>query len=287
MWESGGSFCYVVDVPERGRAALPWAARSAAPVDRTERRLVGHAPKVEIVDFDVRPGVARARVTLTAAEPADAEAWEASFAVDRGFVNMLRPHDLMHIARSCHGGLGVSVLRQGLLVAAAGAVGSVPLGPSVIVRRPSELVRQAREIFCARDPQYEMWECPIEVTTETGTRLLHRGQHDLGGYEVFVVHGFVLGRECVAITLPRVCFDCAATLTAPILDKPGALVLRPFGDPKLEREMRLLFALEEARIHFEAGDLDAAERSGLEALAIDFHNEQVRALLDDIDNRRP
>jgi hypothetical protein len=55
-----------------------------------------------------------------------------------------------------------------------------------------------------------MWESPVEVTTETGTRLLHRGLPTLGRYDVFVVHGFVLGRECVAITLPRVCPDCAA-----------------------------------------------------------------------------
>jgi hypothetical protein len=32
--------------------------------------------------------------------------------------------------------------------------------------------------------------------------------------------------ECVAITLPRVCPDCAATLTAPLLDSSDALEIR-------------------------------------------------------------
>jgi hypothetical protein len=131
-----------------------------------------------------------------------------------------------------------------------------------------------------------MWECPVEVTTETGTRLLHRGRLPLGRYEVFVVHGFILGRECVAITLPRVCPDCAATLTAPVLDKPDALQMRPFGDPKFERDTRVLFAIEGARVHLEAGDLDAAESSVLEALCYERSNEQANALLEEIEGRR-
>ena len=100
------------------------------------------------------------------------------------------------------------------------------------------------------------------------------------------MHGFIYGRECVAITFLGVCPDCAATLTAPMLDQEEGVSTRPFGDPKLEREMKLMFALESARVHFEAGDLDAAERSAFEALVCDHLNPQALALLDDIERRR-
>ena len=280
------SFDYVIDVPEGGRASLPWVARVRTPVDPEAELLVGHSPAVALDDFDVRPGVQRTRITLTAANSTGAAWHEASLTIDRGFANMLKPHDLVHVARGRRDGLGISVLRQGLLIAAAGSVSSVSLGDTVSVRRPGDLVREAEQIFRARDPAYEMWNCPIEVTTETGTRLLHWGRPTLGRYEVFVVHGFVCGRECVAITLPGICPDCAATITAPLLDKPDALQVRPFGDPKEERETRVLFSLEAARIHLEAGELDAAESAVYKALMYERSNEQAQSLLQEIDERR-
>jgi hypothetical protein len=281
-----GRFDYAIEIPDGGRASAPWQARLRGPVESDEPRLVGHGPLVDLEDFDVRPGVCRTRITLTAASAENAGARALSFVVDRGFAEMLQPHDVLNVSRGYHDQLGVSVLRRGILVGAAGAVSLVPLGDAISVRYPSDLAAPAAAIFRARDPQYRMWETPVEVTTEAGTRLLHRGRPTLGIYEVFVVHGFVLGCECVAITLPRVCPDCAATLTAPLLEQSGNFTITPFEDPRLLRELRILLALEAARLHFEKGDLDAAESSAWEAIIYDRENDTARALLERIDERR-
>jgi hypothetical protein len=170
-----------------------------------------------------------------------------SFVVDRGFAAMLRANDVLHIADGPRGGIGVSVLRQGELVAAAGRVSCVPLGERVKVGMPGELISQAQAILRTRDPAYKMWECPLEVTVDTTTRLLHWGRIHFGPYEVFVVHGFVLGEECVAISRLGVCPDCAATLTAPLLGKSDAIQTVSFFDVQLERARRAREAIELAR----------------------------------------
>jgi hypothetical protein len=223
-----GLFEYAIEVPAGGRASSPWVARLLTPVAPLEQRLVGHAPTVELIDFEERPGVQRTRITLTAPDSVSATAREVSFAVDRGFATMMKPQDMVHVVRNGGGGLGISVLRQGLLVGAAGAVTSVPLGSAITVRRPIDLERQAEAIFRTRDHEYRMSECPVEVTTETATHLLHRARRTIGRYEVFVEHGFVETLECVALTLMGVCPDCAATLTALLLDKPDALQMGTF-----------------------------------------------------------
>ncbi len=51
-----GRFDYVVRVPHAGASALPWTARLREPLATTERRLVGHAPRVELEEFEPRPG---------------------------------------------------------------------------------------------------------------------------------------------------------------------------------------------------------------------------------------
>ena len=65
---------------------------------------------------------------------------------------MLRPGDALHISRTRCAGVGLSVLRESQLVAAAGAVSAVPLGAEVTVSHPGDLVRQAEAIFRVRDP---------------------------------------------------------------------------------------------------------------------------------------
>jgi hypothetical protein len=74
------------------------------------------------------------RVTLTATEK-HAIASSFWFNVDRELIAMLRGSDVLHISRTHRAGLGLSVLRDGQLIAAAGAVMHVPLG-TVSVRHP-------------------------------------------------------------------------------------------------------------------------------------------------------
>lgn len=258
---------YVVHVPDGARTVRRWSANLREPVPDGAKRAVGHEPEMTLDDFDERPGVCRTRITLAASDEAVAKFREISFTVDRNFADMLRPRDVMHIAQSYHDGVGVSVLRSGALVAAAGAVSAVPLGDSIVVRRPAE-AGQVHAIYRARDPLYEEWEVPVQIETALGLRLLHRGRGELGGHDFFVVHGFVRGIECVAISLLGVCPDCAATLTAPLLTKPDAIRMRWFHDPKEQLEAKVLFALESARFGHGGGQSPDGRGFGDESDAV-------------------
>ena len=85
---------------------------------------------------------------------------------------MLRAKDVLYISRTHCEGLGLSVLRDGELIAAAGAVMHVPLGPPVNVRYPHELVEEAEAVFRARDPEYDTWNYPAQL--RVGTAVLCR-----------------------------------------------------------------------------------------------------------------
>ena len=289
-------FDYVVDVPAGAHASLPWTARLRPDPDwegqRAEYRplpAVGLAPGVILENFDARPGVARTRVRFVARDDKDAGFKEVSFVVDRDFAGMLKPRDTLVAAVDLHGAFAVSVMREDLLVAAAGAVHCVPLGNAVKVTQPGALARQAEALFRARDPEYRIWETPVEITTETGTRLLHRGRPDLGRYEAFVVHGFIHGSECVALTCLGVCPDCAATLTAPVINAADSARWVPFKsarDVRFERDVEVLVRVENGRTHLDAGELDRAYLAAMEALIYDPDNEAARRLLDEIERRR-
>lgn len=275
---------YFIQVPNGARASLPWAVALQPPIDGRPR-LVGHSPTVDLQDFDEREGVPRTRITLTASSRTLAAAHGLSFVVDRALASALRPGDELCIGAGFDGGIGISILRRGQLVAAAGAVSSVPLGPSFNVGFAGDLARQAEEVFRTRDPQYELCERPVQVTIDGITRILHRARIVIGQYEVFVVHGADEGPECMAISRVGVCPDCAATLTAPLLEEEKNVSVRPFESAREWRDTALLFALEEARVRFEAGDVEEAYSSALRALSLDRDSQDAIALVEQIERR--
>jgi len=227
-----GTFDYVFDVSTVAGAAGPLQGRPREPLARTDRRLLGHAPLLEAVEYQREAWQLYARITLTGGEGRHASVRSASFSVDRGLVRVLRQGDVLYISRTLCAGLGLSILRDGQLVAAAGAITSVPLGTDVSARHPGDLVEQAEQIFRTRDPQYRTRESPIELSVAGVTRILHGGRPTLGPYEVFVRHGFLRGipgtDESLSIERRGVCPDTAAHTTAQLLDEEG---LRLSRDP--------------------------------------------------------
>jgi len=224
MIATSGTFKYSITIPEGGRAALPWVAQPTEPLKGDDQRLVGHNPSVQLTDFDERYGVARTRITLTTQDRAQAIAGAFSLVVNRNFAGMLKPRDVLNVVRTHMCCLGLSLLRDDVLVAAAGAASAVPLGDGVTVQYPDDLAREVNRVYQTRDPRYRMGEVPIQITVDGVTRLLHGGRVTLGRYEVFVVHGFEpADRECIALSLVGVCADCAATLTAPLLERNDLL----------------------------------------------------------------
>jgi hypothetical protein len=246
-----GTFEIVVVVPQSGEDRAPWRVQLCKPIEPTgddlrDDRLVGHSPRLEISDAgmtpDVRtspftgtagPRVLRSRMTLTASKRKHARVASVAFHVDQALTMALLPSDMLFLARTACGGLALSIVRDGQLVAAAGAVSAVPLGELVHVRIPIDEVREAEGVFRKSDPEFEFRELPIEIRLGELTGLLHRGRLRHQSYEVFVEHGFYPGlpgtNECVAVSLTGTCPDIAAVASAQLLDSPDALEIVRWG----------------------------------------------------------
>ena len=240
-----GTFDYVAIVPELVEDQAPWKVRLRTPIqltgdDRSNTRLVGHSPTLEISDAGmtpsaqtsrltgkVSPRVLRSRLTLTATTRNDAGVASVSFHVDRALTMALCPHDMLCMARTGCGGLALSIIRNGQLVAAAGAVSAVPLSEDVRARTPIDILREAEAVFRKHDPDFEFGHLPVEIRIGEQTRLMHGGRRRIAPYEVWVEHGFYRGipgtNECVAISLIGTCPEVVAISSAQLLDSPDAL----------------------------------------------------------------
>jgi hypothetical protein len=90
-----------------------------------------------------------------------------------------------------------------------GAVGAVPLGSEISVKIPYELLEKAEAILRQRDPEFELDHHPIEICIGDRPKILYCGHLQMGGYHVWVDHGFLLGMpgtaESVSITLDEAC----------------------------------------------------------------------------------
>ena len=282
-------FDYVIDIPEGAHLALPWTARLRVPPEEGWTATVGAHPMVTFENFDVRPGVERTRIRFETAAGDTADFKAVSFVVDRRLAEMFKPNDTLYVARRDRGGFGVSVIRQVLLVGAAGSVSAVPLGGSIAVSLPDQLSNDAEAVFRQVDQKYRMWEVPVQIAGELQVRLLHRGRATIGRYEVFVVNGFAGGTENVAITLPGVCPDCAMTLTAQVINGPDSIDYVPaktLQDIRFERDARVLFLVETGRAHLATGNLDAAYDAAIEACVYDSDSDAARQLLQEVERRR-
>jgi hypothetical protein len=235
-----GTFDYVATVPHQFEARQ-WTVSHRTPVeggsDRLRgRRLVGLSPSLEITDAGLtpnpgysrgiwRPEVLRCRLTLRATDGKNASVSSASFCVDRGVVAALRPGDLLYMARTPCAGLALSAVRDGNLVFAIGAVTKVPLGNNVSARMPLELLEEAEAIFRRSDRTFEFRELPIELTSGTAACLLPGGSASIEGYDIRILHGFLVGipgtDECLAISRKGLCSDVAAGCSARLIDVDG------------------------------------------------------------------
>jgi len=233
-----GTFDYVAIAPERPLdASHPWTVALREPLKSTgdrlhDSRLLGIAPTLEVRDAGLtpnagfthgvwRPEVMRTRLTLRASERERSTVSAASFFVDTSLVSRVRSGDLLYMVRTPCAGLALSVVRQGRLVAAVGAVTRIPLGDNVVARIPSDLITEAEAAFRTRDSAFELPELPIEFAVGGDTFVSLRSRRTLGGYHVSIQHGFYRGTpgidESVAIADVALCPDTAANASAILL----------------------------------------------------------------------
>ena len=255
-----GTFDYVAVVPKQPTTLLSahlrtpvvpfdsqrWLEHRSGSDDSSralfEDRLVGYDPTISIDDAgitpdgsvagNVLPKVLRSRITMTAATRSHARVRSATFHVDSALSTLLQPRDRVFFGRTDCGGVGMSVVRDGRLVVAVGAVSSVPLGDHVRVHTPHQLVVEGERPFKGIDPDFHFPELPVQVDVDGTTRIFFRARTDIGDYFLWVEHGFFLGlpgtEMCVAIALKRACPDVAAIASAQLLDDPSALLMTPW-----------------------------------------------------------
>lgn len=213
-----GTFDYVSLVPDPEDRSKPWPVRLREPVELSgdslfDSRLVGIAPMLKMSDSGltpdadmvsattglVRPNVLRTQLKLIASKRDRAHVSAASFHLDEALISVLQPRDVLNMTRTPCGGLGVSVIRDGLLVVAAGAVTAVPLGPEFEARIAAD--------------DFEFPELSAEVKVGSLT------------YDVWKGHDFLPGvpgnDECLSISLNGVCPAAAAQSSAILLDLDG------------------------------------------------------------------
>lgn len=235
---ASGTFDYVVVVPDDPKQqGRPWPARLRSVNSRDETlsgtRLVGLTPRLQITDAGPTPNagwnrgrwlpsVPRGRMTLSASSRRAATVASASFHVDMGLIRSFQPGDIVNLARTGTGGLGISVVRGETLLAAVGAVTAVPLGNDLVACYPGKVMQAVEALFRERDPMVELPEVPIEIRIGDQIRILFRANLELGPYRVFMIHGFYSGTPgtdgCAAITRVGAGPEIAANSSAQLLD---------------------------------------------------------------------
>jgi hypothetical protein len=205
MISAAGTFCYAGIAPETiqdRRKGWPLNEQSESgraddpEYDRLcDNRLVGIRPTVRI---DGR----RLMIEAPISERDLAEHGAAALELDSWLINAIRGGDVLTLVRNGNGELGLSLVREGRLVAAAGAVRSTPLGEGLTVREGPEV--DTEHIW---EPRPDGW---MEVSVSGEVRRLRAGEEaTIGGYRFSVFRlsefGFDGTDEMLAISLEDAC----------------------------------------------------------------------------------
>jgi len=229
-----GTFEYVSIVPPEGEREREWSVQLAKPVifrgDKlADSRLVGHAPVLAITACEptLKPGdkhtrIQRSRFTLKASSPENSTVSSVAFYVDQRMLSVFQTGDSFYMSRTACAGRGLSLIREGRLVFALGAITSVTLGIGIQAFTPYDIVREAEALFKRNDPEFDFHEFPVQIEVDGKIATMYRGHRMMSGYEVGVIHGFYPGmpgkNECAALTLSSSCKLSIASITAQFFD---------------------------------------------------------------------
>jgi hypothetical protein len=159
---------------------------------------------------------------LIASRKANALVAETSFILDRGLILALLPRDLLHIARTGCGGIGVSAIRSDHLIFAFGAITAVPLGRDFEARIPMDLLRKAEDVFRSRDANFQFREYPVLIRASGGERIMYGGRVELNSFSVWVLRGHYPGTpgtdESVSVVRKGSCSAVDANTSALFLN---------------------------------------------------------------------
>jgi hypothetical protein len=184
--------------------------------------LLGAAPTLTWAEHTPEPWKLYARVTLTASESGAGDAQSISFVIDRGLLTMLRSGDVVHIAASP--GLGLSIVRDDFLIAAAGAattLSRMPLGRDVAIRFPDPAVVRHEIADGARYRAEDFPTRPVEISIAGTRTAMWHGRPTIGAYDVFVTRGIHGGEPRLSVEMATVCPQTSAHTSAQLMDRDG------------------------------------------------------------------
>jgi hypothetical protein len=235
-----GTFQYVTVVPDRSSTVFSCPAQLSRP-SRNEgpdlTRLLGPTPQLSVSDAGApsnpgpsNPATQRSRLRLTASGRQYATVAEVCFFLDRGVISALRAGDLLHMARTPCGRIGVSAIRSEQLIFAVGAITAVPLGSDFQAQFPHDLVREAEAVFRKRDSSFEFVEYPVEIRAVNERCIGYRGRRKLGPFEVWLLHGLYDGipgtDACLSVVRTGACPVVDANTSALFLDTDALEMVR-------------------------------------------------------------
>jgi hypothetical protein len=237
-----GTFEYVAVVPDGSTTSFSCAARLRKPPgsdgsDTARLRLLGPTPRLHVSEAGAtpnpgprNPATQRSRLRLISSEKTSATIAEASFFLDKGVISALRAGDLLHMARTSCGRIGVSAIRSEQLIFAVGAIGAVPLGSDFQARFPNDLVREAEAVFQKRDSGFEFAEYPVEIRAVDERYIGYGGRRKLGALEVWILHGHYNGTPgkdaCLSVARTDACPVVGANISALFLDTDALEMIR-------------------------------------------------------------
>lgn len=220
-----GHFDYVFEVTEVPIVYIVGKLRE--PSQRGEKRLVGYEPVLEAEDYAPAAWKLFTRITLTPSDPRDAAAASAWFSVDRGLMRCLHPGDMLFVRGTDRPSLALSIVRGHQLIAAAGDLDRMSLGPAASVRASDQLEVDPCIAFSAGFADGDARRTPVEICLDGHRAVLLSGRPSVGLYDVFVRPSSRGDWACVSIERNALCPETAAHTSAQLFDLEGLAIRLP------------------------------------------------------------
>jgi hypothetical protein len=188
---------------------------------------LGQSPGLRWAEHTPEPAKRYARVSLTASASAARHSKSISFLIERGLLTMLRSGDVMHVG--AYPALGLSILRDDILIAAAGdatTLSLMPLGADVAIRFPDPAAVHPEIAPGASYRSEDFPTRPVELCIAGIRRAMWRGRPTMGPYDVFVTRG-LHGNSRMSVEMARVCPQTAAHTSAQLMDRDGYQLVEP------------------------------------------------------------
>lgn len=183
---------------------------AAMPGRYDSHRLVGPSPMIRFWND---------RLVLVASDKSNSTVRNTSFRIGDAVPVAASPGDRLYVVRTGCGGIGLSLLHEGQLVVALGAVTRVPLGNGI------QVTKDPKHSWINDDGPRDPW-LEFKLGSEQ-VRLKKRGITEVGNYQIYIESCWEDGvpgtDECVSLSVANNPLVNLASLRSAILLRNGGL----------------------------------------------------------------